>query len=599
MLSNSFLLFVGKTNAPYIAIIIIILPLLSALLIPSLGEACFETITMSFLNFTILAHYFLFLISIYALVFPYVGLIIIYILRNYYFPKEFKGFIRFNRRQFNQSYYHSIDNQSTASSSRPTIRSWLSLFVPSSRKQYITVARLSCYRVFYESLNGFIQFLYYFMFFLIRPDTIYAYYRNLWFPIKEPKWLRWKSMNVPRKMHGMMSDDIIYTPYLHNDSAKKLPERKIEINLTNNSRQHDLLDIPPSIRNMRKSKDWVETWNKLKVIDKDDDNYMSRLMKRILLGSSSKATVNIIPLGIIQQSELLQNANYSTAKSSKNSWFSKREKYMNNDSAIDADNKEVDDIDNDGNIELHNNVSSDISPLHKHQSIQLSHSRKFRDDYFKNNDVSDILVTVLNYYRNQFLDGLIENISENDRIVLSKISSIKELSHYNGMINIQDLSLMLDDLLMYYHPNDKSLNAKEKMTIINEFNLWLKEKNIKFVKSNAYDDDDHEHSYSFSNNNYFNEYFNQYNEFINTENKSSDNDTMTIKRRHKTNDNIQTKFHVKKYYQPYCDLSKESGSVDLLRICNYNSIVLQKNNLEANIPCNSFFRWFQHIILKV
>jgi hypothetical protein len=189
--------------------------------------------------------------------------------------------------------------------------------------------------------------------------------------------------------------------------------------------------------------------------------------------------VNIIPLGIIQQSELLQNDNYSTAKSSKNSWFSKREKYMNNDSAIDADNKEVDDIDNDENIELHNNISSDISPLHKHQSIQLSHSRKFRDDYFKNNDVSDILVTVLNYYRNQFLDGLIENISENDRIVLSKISSIKELSHYNGMINIQDLSLMLDDLLMYYHPNDKSLNAKEKMTIINEFNLWLKENNIK------------------------------------------------------------------------------------------------------------------------
>jgi hypothetical protein len=139
-------------------------------------------------------------------------------------------------------------------------------------------------------------------------------------------------MNVPRKMHGMMSDDIIYTPHLVYYKAKKLPERYLEMNLTNNTQQHDLLDIPQSIRNMRKSKDWVKTWNKLQVIDKDDDNYMSRLMKRILLGSSSKATVNIIPLGIIQQSELLQNANYSTAKSSKNSWFSKREKYMNNDS---------------------------------------------------------------------------------------------------------------------------------------------------------------------------------------------------------------------------------------------------------------------------
>ena len=503
-------------------------------------------------------------------------------LRNYYFPKEFKGFIQSNKRQFNQSYYHSIESRSAASSSRPTIRSWLSLFIPSSRKQYITVARLTCYRVLYESLNGFIQFLYYFMYFLIRPDTIYTYYRNLWFPIKQPKWLQWKSMNVPRKMHGMMSDDIFYRPHLHNNKNKK-----IEVN---NTQQNYQLDIPSRIRNMRKSKDWVGTWNKIKVTDRDDDSYMSRLIKRILLGSSSKALVN-------QKSELIQNANYSTAKSSKESWFSKREKY---DSDIDIDIKEADNIDNGENIERYNNISSDISSLHKHQLNQLSQSRKFRDDYFKSNDISDISVTVLNNYRNQFLDGWIDNISENDKIVLSKISSIEELSQYNGMINIQDLSLMLDDLLMYYHPNHKSLNEKKKMTIINEFNLWLKENNIKFTKSNPYDY--HYHHHSISENNYFNDNYNQYNEVINNKNKSRKNDTIKKQQRHKTNDNIKNntekKYNGKNYYQPYCNSYKERGSVDFNSTCNYNFIILQKHNLDANIPCDEFFRWFQQIISK-
>jgi hypothetical protein len=162
---------------------------------------------------------------------------------------------------------------------------------------------------------------------------------------------------------------------------------------------------------------------------------------------------------------------------------------------------------------------------------------------------------------------------------------------------------MLDDLLMYYHPNDKSLNTKEKMTIINEFNVWLTENKIKFVKSNAYEDDHYQHLYSFINNNYFNDYYNQYNEAIITENKSKKNDTMKKQQRHKSNDNIktnaETKYYGKKYYQPYCNSSKERGSIDFIRTCNYSSIGLQNNNLDANIPCNSFFRWFQHIILKI
>ena len=42
-------------------------------------------------------------------------------------------------------------------------------------------------------------------------------------------------------------------------------------------------------------------------------------------------------------------------------------------------------------------------------------------------------------------------------------------------------AILLEDFLMYYNSSNKSLNAKEKMTIINEFNLWLKENNIKFI----------------------------------------------------------------------------------------------------------------------
>jgi hypothetical protein len=406
-------------------------------------------------------------------------------------------------------------------------------------------------------------------------------------------------MNAPRKMHGMMSDDIIYTPHLHYYKARKHPDRNREINLTNNTQHYDLLDIPPSIRDMRKSKDWVVTWNKLKVTDKDDENYMSRFMKKILLGSSSKAMVNII----IQQSELLQNTFYSAAKSSKNSLFSPHENYMKNDSDIDIDNKEEDDIDNDEDVEHYNNISSDISPSSKHQSTQLSHSRKFRDDYFTNNDINDLLVTVLNYYRDQFLDGLIDNISENDRIVLNKISSIEELSQYNGMINIQDLSLMLDDLLMYYHPNDKSLNAKEKMKIINEFNRWLKENKINFVKSNAYDDDDDDDHYqhSFSNSNNYSDDYDNYNKVENDPNYSRKNDANKIQRQYDTNDStkrITENFYFNdNFYQPYCTLS-EKCSVDSMNTCNYNSMMSQKNNLDAYIQCNSFFRWFQHTISK-
>jgi hypothetical protein len=406
-------------------------------------------------------------------------------------------------------------------------------------------------------------------------------------------------MNVPRKMHGMMSDDIIYTPHLFYYKAKKLPERYLEINLTNNTQQHDLLDIPQSIRFMRKSKDWVVTWNKLKATDRDDDNYMSRVMKKILLGDSSKATVNIIPVDIIQQSELIQNAFYSTAECSKNSWFREDEIYIRNDSDIDIDNKEVDDIDNDESIEHYSNISSDISPSSKHQSTQLSHSRKFRDDYFKNNDINDLLVTVLNYYRDQFLDGLIDNISENDRIVLDKISSIEELSQYNGMINIQDLSSMLDDLLMYYHPNNKSLNAKEKMQVVNEFNLWLIENKIKFVKSNAYDDDHNQHS--FSNSNYFSDNCNSFDEVDNNQNNSRKNDTSKKQRRYEANDNtkrdVENLYFNNNFYQPYCTLS-EKNSIDFISTCNYNSLMSQKNNLDAYIPCNSFFRWFKRIISK-
>ena len=42
-------------------------------------------------------------------------------------------------------------------------------------------------------------------------------------------------------------------------------------------------------------------------------------------------------------------------------------------------------------------------------------------------------------------------------------------------------AILLEDFLMYYNSSNKSLNAKEKMTIINEFNLWLKENNKKFI----------------------------------------------------------------------------------------------------------------------
>ena len=193
-------------------------------------------------------------------------------------------------------------------------------------------------------------------------------------------------------------------------------------------------------------------------------------------------------------------------------------------------------------------------------TIQLSHRQMFHDDYFACVDVNDILVRVLNNYRNQVLDYRIQNVSNNDLLKLHNIYTIEELKQYDGMIDVQDLSLMLDDLLEYYRPNNSSLTMDDKLMMINEFNVWLNEIQVEFEKSAA--------DYYI---NYLNRIDGQIYDYYN-------------QRRAKT-------FNEKNLHQSYCNTAKSSIYIF---DTNENSVEFAQNSYDA-IPCDAFVCWFQHI----
>ena len=619
--------------------------MISALLMPSLGEACFETISMSFLNFFILAHYFLFLFSIYALIFPYISIIIIYILRNYYFPKEFKGFNQSMNRsgyryRYHRSYYDSTINTSantTFSTTQKHVTTWLSLYVaPWSRKKDILVHRITIYKAFNELINTIAQFIYYLLYFLIRPDTIYLYYRNLWFPIKQSKWMNWKSMNKPRKMHGMMTDDVPYIPrYSSYHQYHKSKKTKFSIeNLHNASQQQDQLDIPSNIRCMSKSNDWIAAWNNIKITDRTHDNYMSNLILKALL-SNGKSSLDINLDNNNHDSlhtVVNQNRNYENMLTD-NNWYGtiRSERYFKDDYGIDkilcgddddnnvnrkykyfaninvnGENKVVDNYrDSDDDDDDYNDVIAQLSPLHQHYHNSKQHSnninsnnttfsRKFRDDYFKCTNIHDILVTVLNNYRNQFLDDQIGNIAEYDKIKLKQINSIEELSKYNGMINIQDLSLMLDDILDYYYPNNKCLNVKEKFMIISDFNLWLEENHILFIKSTSPYYDHHNNNNKNTNRRLLVNNFNgnkSYNTQSTIRQKLYQRYSRSVKKSYINTINDENNHNNNKNNCNNNENDNDNSS-------DFSSTIFDGYDLHVAISCDKFFAWFHHIDLK-
>ena len=126
------------------------------------------------------------------------------------------------------------------------------------------------------------------------------------------------------------------------------------------------------------------------------------------------------------------------------------------------------------------------------------------------------------------------------------------------MIDVQDLSLMLDDLLEYYRPNNSSLTMDDKLMMIHEFNVWLNEFQINFEKSAA--------DYYI---NYLNKNDGEICNYCNSQGTKS-----------KT-------FHEKSY----CNTAKSSIHIF---DTNENSIEFTQNSHDA-IPCDAFIRWFQHI----
>lgn len=276
----------------------------------------------------------------------------------------------------------------------------------------------------------------------------------------------------------------------------------------------------------------------------------------------------------------------------------------------------LDDDDDDDEEDDYNDIVAQLSPLHQHYHNSKQHSnninsnnttfsRKFRDDYFKCTNIHDILITVLNNYRNQFLDDQIENIAEHDKFKLKQINSIEELSKYNGMINIQDLSLMLDDLLDYYYPNNKCLNIKEKIMIISDFNLWLEKNHILFMKSTT---PNYDHHY---NNNNINRRLLINNFNGNKSNNNNNNTQSTIKQKlyqrysrsvkksyRNTINNNNNHNHNNNYDNNNNENDNNNNENDNDNSSNFSVTVFDGYDLHVAISCDKFFTWFQHVDLK-
>ena len=79
---------IDRTPIPYIVMIFLIIPILSGDILSEFVEIFFETYLISILNFTIIAHYYLYQLSVIALVLLYVFMLGILFLRYYYYVNK-------------------------------------------------------------------------------------------------------------------------------------------------------------------------------------------------------------------------------------------------------------------------------------------------------------------------------------------------------------------------------------------------------------------------------------------------------------------------------------------------------------------------------
>ena len=106
---------------------------------------------------------------------------------------------------------------------------------------------------------------------------------------------------------------------------------------------------------------------------------------------------------------------------------------------------------------------------------------QFRDVHSYCATADAVLLRVLYSYRRQMLDGKLYNLSLLDEQTLAAADTMQTLSAYTGLIHIHDLTMMLVDVLHYYHPYNLALSLPARKFIISQYNKWIKKNHIEMT----------------------------------------------------------------------------------------------------------------------
>lgn len=95
-------------------------------------------------------------------------------------------------------------------------------------------------------------------------------------------------------------------------------------------------------------------------------------------------------------------------------------------------------------------------------------------------EAENVLILVLNRYRNQVIAKKLSNISKNDEEYLLSLAIPDELCEYNGLVHVIDLAMILEEMLFYFVPNNIPLSFQERGFIIDQFDAWVTLSNIDY-----------------------------------------------------------------------------------------------------------------------
>jgi len=157
---------------------------------------------------------------------------------------------------------------------------------------------------------------------------------------------------------------------------------------------------------------------------------------------------------------------------------------------------------------------------------------------------------------------------------------------------------MLDDILDYYYPNNKCLNVKEKFMIISDFNLWLEENHILFIKSTSPYYDHHYNNNKNTNRRLLVNNFNgnkSYNTQSTIRQKLYQRYSRSVKKSYINNINDENN-HNNNNNNNNNNCNNNENDND--NSSDFSSTIFDGYDLHVAISCDKFFAWFHHIDLK-